>query len=188
MGFGISKIFRFCNIQTNSIKFYLRKLLLGFEHANLMTRYIDKESLVKILKSNGADIGKGCDIESGLTFHNCLDYSNFIVGDNAHIGKNCFIDLAGKVVIGKNSVISMNSSFLTHINMHRSSLEDIYPSSVSGISIGEDVYIGAGCMLLMGAEIGNGSLVAAGSTVTKKFGPCSFLAGTPAVLKKTIQR
>ncbi len=188
MGLGIRKIFRSLNSGVTSVKFSLRNFFLGFDNACLLLKYADKNALTGILRKHGASVGENCDIETGLTFHNCTDFSNLIIGDNSHVGKNCFFDLAGKVEIGNNAVISMNTSFLTHINIHKSELEDIYPSRISGIKVGDNVYIGAGCILLMGVEIGSSSLVAAGSTVTKSFEPCSFIAGTPAKFKKTIQK
>ncbi|MCE1166124.1 MAG: acyltransferase [Bacteroidetes bacterium] len=187
MALGIRKFIQNAISELNVLKFSFRKTIFGFEYANLMIRSIDKKSLTKILTAYGANLGKGCDIETGLTFHNCTDYVNFSVGDNAHVGKNCFFDLAGKINIGKNAVVSMNSIFLTHINIHRSELEKIYPPKVIEISIGDDTYIGAGSIVLMGVKLGKSCMVAAGSTVNKSFGPGSFIAGSPAEFKKMLK-
>ena len=75
----------------------------------------------------GARIGKNCNIQSGQVFHNCRDYSNIEIGDNCHIGKNCFFDLRNKIVVGKNVTISMQCTFLTHIDLSNSRLSNIYP-------------------------------------------------------------
>ncbi|MCU0372735.1 MAG: acyltransferase [Ignavibacteria bacterium] len=164
----------------------MRKFLYGFETANLMTRYIGKDSLIAVLMRHGAVIGVNSDIESGLIFHNCKNYSNLIVGDNTHIGKNCFFDLAGKVIIGNNVVISMNCTFITHINIHKSSLESVYSPSIKNIVLNDDSYIGASVTMLMGVEIGRETVVAAGSLVKESFGDRLLIAGNPAVLKKQI--
>ena len=55
------------------------------------------------------------------------------------------------------------------------------------IIIGNDVWLGAGCIILKGAKIGNGSIVAAGAVVTKGDYPeRSILAGNPARIVKSI--
>ena len=53
------------------------------------------------------------------------------------------------------------------------------------VEIQDDVWIGAGSIILKGVCIGRGSIVAAGSVVTKSCDPYSVLAGVPArVVKK----
>lgn len=48
------------------------------------------------------------------------------------------------------------------------------------VIIGDDVWIGAGAILLSGVTIGNGAIVAAGSIVTKDIPENSIYAGNPA--------
>ena len=57
-----------------------------------------------------------------------------------------------------------------------------------GCTIHDRVLIGMGSMLLNGAEIGEDSIVAAGTLVPegKKFPPRSLLMGRPAVLKRAL--
>jgi acetyltransferase-like isoleucine patch superfamily enzyme len=107
------------------------------------------------------------------------------VGDNVHIGKNCFFDLTDEVRIDSNALIGMNSSFITHINMKKSKLEKYIQSKTEKVILGESTYLGANCCILMGVELGENCFVAAGSIVTRSFAKNSFIAGVPAVLKKT---
>ena len=53
-----------------------------------------------------------------------------------------------------------------------------------GIRIGRDVWIGSGCQILDGIEIGAGSVVAAGSVVNRSVAPFSVVGGVPARLLK----
>lgn len=48
------------------------------------------------------------------------------------------------------------------------------------IVIEEDVWIGAGAIVLTGVTIGRGAIVSAGAVVTKSVEPFSIVAGTPA--------
>jgi acetyltransferase-like isoleucine patch superfamily enzyme len=54
-----------------------------------------------------------------------------------------------------------------------------------GIDISDDVWIGANVTILDGVSLGEGCVVAAGSVVTRSFGPRSVIGGVPAkVLRK----
>ncbi|TCO76458.1 acyltransferase [Marinisporobacter balticus] len=56
------------------------------------------------------------------------------------------------------------------------------------IFIGENVWIGTNSVILKGVDIGKGSIVAAGSVVTKNVPPNTIVAGVPAKIIKYIQR
>lgn len=162
------------------IKFIIISFLLGFETALLRLKHFNKNALKDVLLHYGAKIGINCDIESGLTFHNCKDFNNFIVGDNCHIGKNCFFDLRDKITIGENVVISMNCTFITHIDLNNSSLRMKYPKSIHPIQIKDDVYIGACSLVLMNTVINHRSIIAAHSLVNKDILPDCIYGGIPA--------
>lgn len=53
-----------------------------------------------------------------------------------------------------------------------------------GIYIADDVWIGAGSIILDGVTIGSGAVVAAGSVVTKDVPERAIVAGVPARLKR----
>ncbi len=186
MGLGFWKRIRIINTYFNLLKFQLYKSILGFDVANQFIQQVDKISLQLILKKNGAKIGKNCDIETGLIFHNCNDYSNLIIGNNCHIGKNCFFDLRNKIEIRDNVVISMQTTFITHIDMSKSELSRKYSQDSKEIVINSNVYVGARATILMGANIGENSFIAAGSLVNKNVEPYSMVGGVPAKLIKKI--
>lgn len=48
------------------------------------------------------------------------------------------------------------------------------------IAIGDDVWIGAGAIILPGVTIGNGALIGAGTVVTRDVAPHATVAGNPA--------
>ena len=56
------------------------------------------------------------------------------------------------------------------------------------IAIGNNVWIGAGSIILGGSALGSGSVVAAGTVVKGIFPENSLIAGVPGKLKRTINR
>ena len=54
------------------------------------------------------------------------------------------------------------------------------PFYFAGITIGNDVWIGAHSVILGGTTIGDGAVIAANSVVTKDIAPYAIVAGTPA--------
>lgn len=168
------------------ILFLFREFFLGFENANNYLKRVSQSSIIPILRMKGAKIGKRCNIQSGITIHNCKNYRRLIIGENCHIGKNCFLDLRDTITIGNNIVIAMNNTFITHMDMNKSNLRELYPASQAPVIIKDDVYIGVNCTILMGVTVENKSIVGANSLVTKDLHKKTVYAGSPAVKIKVI--
>lgn len=107
------------------------------------------------------------------------------IGTNCHIYSNIKTTESYLITIGSNTTISNGVQLITHDN----SLEKLnigYSDSFGKITIGSNCFIGARCLLLYGCEIGDNTIVAAGSVVTKSFPPGSVVGGAPAKLITTI--
>lgn len=104
-----------------------------------------------------------------------------ILGENSGLGRNC--EVYGKLTMGDNVMVAPEVIFYT--KNHNISRQDI-PMSRQGSSeerpivIGNDVWIGRRVMIMPGVEIGNGTVVAAGSVVTKSFPDDVIVGGVPA--------
>lgn len=61
--------------------------------------------------------------------------------------------------------------------------ESLYEGNVK-VTIGNDVWIGANCIVLDGITIGDGAIIAANSVVTKDVEPYYIVGGSPAKLLK----
>jgi serine acetyltransferase len=59
-----------------------------------------------------------------------------------------------------------------------------HPSCKGDITVENDVWIGANSTIMSGIKIGNGAIVAAGSTVTKDVPSYAIVAGNPAKVVK----
>ena len=186
MPFGFRTILKKLIIFYDLIRFFISKKLFGFDNATKILYDCLKESVIPILKANGAKIGFNCDIESPLIFHNAKNFSNLVVGKNCHIGKNSFFDLRDKIEIGDNVTLSMNTSIITHIDLGQAEMTNLYETEIKKVIIENSVYVGANCVILMGVIINQNSLVGASSLVNKSI-PANYLAyGNPVKLIKSI--
>ena len=185
-GLGLYRKYRFLIAYVNLFRFWIRKVFIGFDVANLFIQRVDKYSVSLILRKFGAKIGNNCDIETGIVFHNCRNYSNLVLGNNCHIGKNCFFDLREKVIIGDNVVVSMRVSFITHMDMNKSKLTLIYPKKQQPVNVHANSYIGADSTILMRVNLGEDSFIAAGALVSKNVESRTMVGGIPAIVIKKI--
>jgi acetyltransferase-like isoleucine patch superfamily enzyme len=104
------------------------------------------------------------------------------MGDNSSLGDYCFVGAAGGVRIGRNVLVGQRVSF--HSENHRFDRTDV-PIKEQGVTrrgivVEDDCWLGAGSILLDGVTVGRGSVVAAGSVVTRDVPPYSVVAGVPA--------
>ncbi len=123
-------------------------------------------------------MGKNCNIEHGAFFGKGKDIE---IGDNSGVGINARIQ--GPLTIGKN--VMMGPDVLIYTRNHN--FHDVtVPMLAQGeqepqaVIIQDDVWIGARVIILPGVKIGKGSILAAGSVVTKNVPEYSIVAGVPA--------
>ena len=60
-----------------------------------------------------------------------------------------------------------------------------YHASRGDVSIGHDVWLGSGCLILSGVTVGHGAVVAAHAVVTRDVPPYAIVAGNPARVVRT---
>ncbi|MCP1462090.1 sugar O-acetyltransferase [Bacillus amyloliquefaciens] len=116
-------------------------------------------------------------------FH-CDIGTNIHVGDHFYAGYNCTILDMADVRIGDNCMIGPNVGIYTA--GHSLQPEGRNKSGYGiPITIGSNVWIGGSCVILAGVTIGENSVIAAGTVVTKDVLPNSVMAGNPGkVIKK----
>lgn len=111
---------------------------------------------------------------------------NVDVGKNVYIGKNCSLYGYDNISIGENTLIARDTIMLTRSHVFSNAQVPIREQgySLAPITIGSDVWIGARATILPGVNIGNGSIIAAGSIVNKDVPAFTVVAGTPAKIIK----
>lgn len=118
-----------------------------------------------------------CNIEKGVFFGNG---SNITIGEYSGIGLNARIQ--GPLIIGDN--VMMGPDVIIYTKNHETSRTDI-PMMKQGVTtpkkviIEDDVWIGARVIILPGVTIKKGSIIAAGSVITKDVECYTVVGGVP---------
>lgn len=109
------------------------------------------------------------------------------IGNNVGIGEFAYLGGAGSLEIGDECIIGQYLSCHPENHNYQDTTISIRHQGVTrkGIKIGKNCWIGSKVTILDGVEIGNGSIIAAGSVVTKSFPENSIIGGVPAKLLKT---
>lgn len=106
------------------------------------------------------------------------------IGSHSSLNQYVVVNGGGSVVIGSNVMIAAFTAIFAE--SHRFDridvcIQDQGMQSKGGIVIEDDVWIGTHCVILDGVRIGRGSVIAAGSVVTKSVEPYSIVQGVPGV-------
>lgn len=104
------------------------------------------------------------------------------IGDNTWIGQGCFLHSGGGLSIGKFVGIGPFVKILTHYHKEESIEKPILLCEQIGqqVKIADNCDIGIGSIILPGVRIGEGSIIGAGSVVTKNVEPFTVVVGNPA--------
>lgn len=138
---------------------------------------------VRVLGEIAAGVGDRCLIRSGVVINRP---ENFCIGSDSGLGTGSLISCEGKVVIG--SRVLMGADVIIYTSNHVWSEErGTYFGqglNVAPVTVGDDVWLGARCIILPGVSIGDGVTVAAGAVVTKDVPSLAVVGGVPAKIIK----
>lgn len=111
------------------------------------------------------------------------------IGDRCGIATNCFISSGeGGIQIGDNFICGPGVSIIArnYVYTEKGVHLDDQGRTSRGITIGDNVWIGAGCTILDGSVIGDNTIVVANSLINRRYKPDAILQGAPA--KKILGR
>lgn len=145
-----------------------------YEYNNLNP--LDREARSEAIKGILGKTGNNCIVEQPLF---CTYGYNVTVGENFFLNVNGKLLDSGKITIGNNVFIAPNVCIITEehamdVEQRIAGLEYTHP-----VTIGDNVWIGAGALVLPGVTIGEGSVIGAGSVVVKDIPPKSLAVGNP---------
>ncbi len=159
-----------------------RCLELQYDYNN--TRPSEKEKRQELLHKMLAECGEGCYIEPPL-------HANW-GGHNVHFGNHVYANFNltlvddAQIYVGNNVLFAPNVVLSTAGHPISPELRARDYQFNASIHIGNNVWLGAGVIVLPGVTIGDNTVVGAGSVVTKDL-PANVLAlGTPCRVVREI--
>lgn len=124
--------------------------------------------------------GENCLIEA--PFH-CAYGINITLGNDVYMNAGCTILDTAPVTIGDRTMLGPNVQIYCAQHhkdkgLRAQGLEIAYP-----VTLGADVWIGGGAIILPGVTIGDGAIVGAGAVVTRDVAAGKTVTGNPARLR-----
>ena len=129
-------------------------------------------------------LGSGCSLEHGIYFNCAGGYKSGVgirLGEACFVGSGCEFNITSQITIGKSCLIASGTRFIDHNHGTQVGVPmKLQVEEEQPIVIGDDVWIGVNSVILKGVTIGDSSIIAAGSVVTKSVAPMSIYGGVPA--------
>ena len=158
------------------VRFYVpQKIFLGDRVFIGRNTYVDANYIESEIRlEDDVFIGRYCMLRAGV--------GSIHIGPKVTIGSFCFLRGSGGLKIGENSMLSQGVQIITanHVFRDRSMPIKFQGTRYGKVNIGEDVWVGTSTIILADVSIGNGSVIGAGSIVTKDVPKYSLALGAPA--------
>jgi acetyltransferase-like isoleucine patch superfamily enzyme len=165
---------------------YLRGYLLSL-------RYFDRKAFIcqlgkiKIIKKNAEiRIGERTSLWPNVKL-SCVgnpgEIARLTIGNKCSIGDRTEIHCGNSIAIGDEVLIAWDCNILDRD--YHATCGDF--DRTKPVSIGNRVWIGCRSIILKGVTIGDGTVIAAGSVVTKDIPSNTLAAGNPAKIKKVVK-
>jgi len=130
---------------------------------SMIYRFFYPLSLVEMYKKMGVEIGEGCKFQ----FEVNIDYSHYWL-----------------ITIGNKVTLAPRVHILAH---DASTKHSLGYAKIAKVKIEDNVFVGAGSIILPGVTIGKNSIIGAGSVVSKSIPKNVVAAGNPAKVITTIE-
>jgi carbonic anhydrase/acetyltransferase-like protein (isoleucine patch superfamily) len=126
-------------------------------------------------------LGKGAALDRGVTLLATNDQARIRIGESCYINRHTMIDASERVEIGSQTMVGPFCYITDHDHQFGPGLAPgESPLVTVPTVIGQRCWLGAHVSVLKGVTIGDGSVVGAGSVVTKSLPAGIVAVGNPA--------
>jgi serine acetyltransferase len=176
------------------VKLLIREPYVRYRCTRVGQRLVLEGASPQIFGHGRIELGDDVRIGAPCTWD--LSYSvagrpSLIVGNRVSINYRNTMSIASSITIGDHTMIAGGVSMFDNTShpispSRRLAYQPISAGDTAPIVIGKNCWIGLNSIILRGVTIGDNSIVAAGSVVTKSVPPNTIVAGNPAVPVKSI--
>lgn len=167
-------------------KYQIMRLIMRTRlNGDILVRF-SKRATIKVQKGAHIIIGHRVSL-SRNTIVSATQNAHISIGTGSGVNYNTVIIAREKILIGKNVLIGPNVAIYDH--NHIFDQKEIIKNSgykTSPIIIEDNVWIGANAVILKGVNIGTGSVIAAGTVVTKDIPPNTLVSNNREICIKEI--
>ena len=170
------------------LKILYREPLLRYRCARVGRGLQLGGSLPMIIGNGRIELGDDVSIDTRNTWIVGFKVSKdprLIIGNRVFVGYQTVFSVATRITVGDDTLIAGNVQVFDNIShplspSRRRRGESFTLEETAPVDIGSNVWIGNGAMIMRGVTIGDNSVVAAGSVVTKPVPPSVLVGGSPA--------
>lgn len=177
------------------IKFFIREPYFRYRCSRVGARLNLQGAVPQIFGNGIIEIGDDVTIGNQCTWD--LAYSvagrpSLVIGHRVSVNFRNIITVAKRVEIGDDTMVAGNVTILDNAShpispARRRAHDQITAEESAPIIIGRNCWIGLNSVILRGVSIGDNSIVAANSVVTKSVAPNTIVAGNPAAVIRTFE-
>lgn len=162
--------------------------LSGLRHVKHSGRLVIEDGVeLQGLAKNGLVFGPGCSIGARTSIRPSSYYGGEVglgmeVGARTSFATGCFLGCSGLISIGDDVMLGPGVQIQSENHQFEDPDRTIKEQGVrrSFVVVQDDCWIGANTIITAGVTVGRGSVVGAGSIVTRDIPPFSIAAGSPA--------
>lgn len=148
------------------------------------TRPLEQDKRQELLKNMFAKIGENCYIEPPLNAN--WGGKNVYFGNSVYANFNLTLVDDCEIFVGNNVMFAPNVTVITGTHPIHPELRSKQAQYNMPVNIGNNVWIGAGAIILPGVSIGDNSVIGAGSVVTKDIPANVVAVGNPCKVLREI--
>ena len=177
-------IYEYISLVVGMLKICVYKL---FNLKRISFKTIPKmNSSFKIAITKGAylSIGRRMRTRNNVSFR-IYNRGKVKIGNNCFFNDSCSINCQKNIDIGNNCICGQNVMFFDHDHDYKNDINNFIRDD---IKVGDNVWIGANCIILKGVTIGDNVVIAAGTIVKKSINKNSLVYENKELRTKEIKR
>jgi len=124
---------------------------------------ISPRTRIRVANRGKIKLGRKCGFEEGTLIRS--SGGKICIGDGVYINRNCNIVAKESITIGNGTTIGPNVCIYDHD--HAFGINKTLDYRIAPVVIEKNAWIGANAIILKGVTIGHGSVIGAGTIITK---------------------